>query len=66
VPTFGGARGNPIVLSRAALDAVLSRPGGFGCRQFIEKNRDLVTALEMPNDHVLRDIDLPSDYAGLG
>jgi molybdenum cofactor cytidylyltransferase len=66
VPTFGGARGNPIVLSRAALDAVLSRPGGFGCRQFIDKNRDLVTALEMPNDHVLRDVDVPSDYAALG
>jgi molybdenum cofactor cytidylyltransferase len=65
VPTFGGARGNPIVLSRAALDAVLSRPGGFGCRQFIDKNRDRVTTLEMPNDHVLRDVDLPSDYAAL-
>jgi molybdenum cofactor cytidylyltransferase len=66
VPTFGGARGNPIVLSRTCLDAILSRGHGFGCRHFVDKNRDLVTTLEMPDDHVLRDVDVPSDYAALG
>ena len=65
VPTFGGARGNPIVLSRPSLDAILARGGNFGCRQFVTKNADLVRTFEMPNDHVLVDVDRPEDYAAL-
>lgn len=65
VPTFQGARGNPIVLSRANVATILSRSGNFGCRQFVEKNQDLVTTFEMPNDHILRDVDRPEDYAAL-
>jgi molybdenum cofactor cytidylyltransferase len=65
VPTFQGARGNPIVLSRANVANILARSGNFGCRQFVEKNQELVTTFEMPNDHVLRDVDRPEDYAAL-
>ena len=66
VPTFGGARGNPIVLSRASLEEILARGGNFGCRQFVAKNADVVTTFEMPNDHVTVDVDRPEDYAKLG
>ena len=65
VPIFRGARGNPIVLSRASLDAILARGGNFGCRQFVANNGDLVSTFEMPNDHVLVDVDRPEDYAAL-
>lgn len=65
VPTFGGARGNPIVLPRASLETILARGGNFGCRQFVAKNADLVRTFEMPNDHVLVDVDRPEDYAAL-
>ena len=63
VPMFQGVRGNPIVLSRASLDAILARGGNFGCRQFVANNADLVSTFEMPNDHVLVDVDRPEDYA---
>jgi molybdenum cofactor cytidylyltransferase len=66
VPTFGGARGNPIVLGWPSLESILSRGGNFGCRQFVAKNADVVTTFEMPNDHVLTDVDRPEDYAALG
>jgi molybdenum cofactor cytidylyltransferase len=66
VPTFGGARGNPIVLGWSSLESILSRGGNFGCRQFVAKNADVVTTFEMPNDHVLTDVDRPEDYAALG
>jgi molybdenum cofactor cytidylyltransferase len=66
VPTFGGARGNPIVLDRRSLESILSRRANFGCRQFVAKHADVVTTLEMPNDHVLTDVDRPEDYAALG
>ena len=65
VPTFRGARGNPIVLSRASLSSILARSGNFGCRQFVAKNPDLVTTVEMPSDHVIRDLDVPADYCAL-
>jgi molybdenum cofactor cytidylyltransferase len=63
VPTFGGARGNPIVLARESLDEILARDGNFGCRQFVAKNADVVTTVEMPNDHTVVDVDRPEDYA---
>lgn len=65
VPMFRGARGNPIVLPRASLGSILARGGNFGCRQFVAKNADLVRTFEMPNDHVLIDVDRPEDYAAL-
>jgi len=65
VPTFQGARGNPIVLARESLTEILARGGNFGCRQFVDRNADWVTALEMPDDHVLEDVDRPEDYAAL-
>jgi molybdenum cofactor cytidylyltransferase len=63
VPTFGGVRGNPIVLARATLEDILRRGGNFGCKQFVAQNADIVETFEMPNDHVLVDIDRPEDYA---
>ena len=65
VPTYGGARGNPIVLPRASLATIRERGGDFGCRQFIARNADLVRTFAMPSDHVLLDVDLPEDYAAL-
>ncbi len=65
VPTFGGARGNPIVLARSSLDEILARGGNFGCRQFVTKNADVVATFEMPTDHVLVDVDRPEDYEAL-
>jgi len=65
VPTFGGERGNPIVLARESLNEILARGGNFGCRQFVAKNADVVTTFEMPNNHVLTDVDHPHDYSSL-
>jgi molybdenum cofactor cytidylyltransferase len=65
VPTFRGARGNPIVLSSASLSDILGREANFGCKQFVAKNADLVTTFAMPNDHVLIDLDRPEDYEAL-
>jgi molybdenum cofactor cytidylyltransferase len=65
VPTFAGARGNPIVLARKSIDDILLRGGNFGCKQFVSKNADIVETFVMPNDHVLVDLDSPEDYAAL-
>jgi molybdenum cofactor cytidylyltransferase len=65
VPTYLGARGNPLVLARSSLIDILARGGTFGCRQFVAKHSDIVTTFKMPNDHVLDDIDRPEDYDAL-
>ena len=65
VPMYRGTRGNPIVLDRNGLDQILARGGKFGCRQLTTHHADLVEPYEMPNDHVVKDIDRPEDYAAL-
>jgi xanthine dehydrogenase accessory factor len=65
VPMYRGTRGNPIVLDRYGLDQILARGGKFGCRQLTTHHADLVEPYEMSNDHVLKDIDRPEDYAAL-
>lgn len=62
VPTYAGKRGNPIVLERTRCDEILGRQGNFACRQFIERNADLVSTVEMERDHVIVDVDRDQDY----
>jgi len=44
---------------------ILADRKNLGCKRLIEKNPELVTVLEMPNDHVLMDLDTPEAYANL-
>ncbi len=62
VPTYGGQRGNPIILAYEHRNSILSSGRNLGCKQLIEKNPDLVCTVEMENDHVLIDMDTPKDY----
>ena len=65
VPTYQGARGNPIVLAYAHRQSILAGDRNLGCRRLIEKNPEMVTALEMDNDHVVFDLDTPDAYRRL-
>lgn len=62
VPFHKGRRGNPIVMDFSQREAILAERRNLGCKRLIEKNPELVTVLEMPNDHVLVDIDTPQAY----
>ncbi len=65
VPVYKGQRGNPIVLDYAHRETILADRKNLGCKRLIEKNPELVTVLEMPNDHVLVDLDTPEAYANV-
>jgi len=65
VPTYQGRRGNPIVLSYAHRGQILGGGRNLGCKRLIERNPELVTTVEMDNDHVVFDLDTPEDYATL-
>jgi len=62
VPTFQGARGNPIVISQQCRSDIVSGKRNLGCRKFIENNPDLVEMVEMPGPGVIIDLDTPLEY----
>jgi molybdenum cofactor cytidylyltransferase len=62
VPTYQGRRGNPIVLAYAHRARILGDGRNLGCKRLIERNPELVTTVEMANDHVVFDLDTPEDY----
>lgn len=62
VPTHGGQRGNPVVLSHAQRESILAGNRNLGCRRFIDNNPDLVRAWPVDNDHFTRDLDTPEEY----
>jgi molybdenum cofactor cytidylyltransferase len=65
VPTWAGRRGNPIVLDYAQRATILAGGHNLGCRHLIERMPERITSFEMPNDHVVFDLDTPADYAAL-
>jgi molybdenum cofactor cytidylyltransferase len=65
VPRVGGKRGNPIVLDWAACEEILDGGADFGCRQFIDRNPDRVTAFDTGNDHYTVDLDSREDLLAL-
>jgi len=65
VPTYQGARGNPIVLACAHREQILAGERNLGCRRLVEKHPELVTALAMDTDHVVFDLDTPQAYQEL-
>lgn len=65
VPTYRGARGNPIVLAWSHRDEIVRSGRNLGCRHLIERNPEWVETIEMPSDHVVADLDTPEDYAEL-
>ena len=65
VPTYGGRRGNPIVLANAHRNEILGNEPNLGCKRLIERHPQWVTTVEMDTEHVVFDLDTPEDYAEL-
>jgi molybdenum cofactor cytidylyltransferase len=62
VPTYGGQRGNPIVLPGAQRHALEAGGVNFGCRNLIERHPEAVVRIAAPNPHYVQDIDTPATY----
>ncbi len=62
IPTWMGERGNPVMISADYVHEIRENAANPGCRQFIENNPELVSMVEMPNNHVIYDLDTPEDY----
>lgn len=60
-PTFGGRRGNPVVLSRVLFGQVRDLAGDVGARPILQRLGDRLALVEAPDDGVLFDVDAPGD-----
>jgi molybdenum cofactor cytidylyltransferase len=66
VPFFKGERGNPVILDASLRDSILGIVGDVGCKGVIKRYPEKVYAIEMANDHVVRDVDDVQAYERLG
>lgn len=60
VPCYQGQRGNPVLLTRSAVEAVLATPNQ-GCREWLDHNADHVLFIDMAHESYIRDVDTISD-----
>ena len=65
VPFFRGGRGNPVILDASLRDSILGIVGDVGCKGVIKRYPEKVYAIEMENDHVVRDVDDVQAYEKL-
>lgn len=61
IPKVNGDRGNPIVLSGAAIAQILADDQNMYCRKFIDEHPEQVSYFETDNEHYITDIDTLAD-----
>jgi molybdenum cofactor cytidylyltransferase len=62
-PVFAGRRGNPVLIGRGLLPALLTLTGDAGARRVLDGLGDRLARVEAPDDGVLFDVDQRSDLA---
>jgi molybdenum cofactor cytidylyltransferase len=60
-PTFGGRRGNPVLLGRELFPGLLALKGDEGARRILQSLGDRLALVETSDDGVLFDVDQKSD-----
>ena len=65
VPEFDGRRGNPVVVARAVVDAVLAGRPRAALRGWLDAHPGEVRRWSAPSDHFTVDLDTPADIGVL-
>jgi molybdenum cofactor cytidylyltransferase len=63
VPTYKGAWGNPVMLTRRLFDQVASLEGDAGARKLLAAHRDSVIEVPVESDSIFLDLDTPEALA---
>jgi len=63
VPTFGGARGNPVGFGSQWFETLRRCTGDAGARDVIRHNPERIDCLAVDDPAILKDIDTPQDLA---
>ena len=62
LPEYQGQKGNPVLFSATWRESILQHPEEDGCRSLLRNNPQHLCRIPMPTDHILQDIDSPTDY----
>jgi molybdenum cofactor cytidylyltransferase/nicotine blue oxidoreductase len=65
VPMVHGQRGNPVIVSRKAVQSILALDRTVACREFMLQNPQTVWQHLTDNDHFIFDLDSTQDLAAL-
>ena len=65
VPVVNGQRGNPVVVSRQAVEQILAMDRQVACREFMQQNPQTVWRHVTANDHFITDLDSVADLDAL-
>ncbi len=66
IPRYQGRRGHPVLFSRAILDELAALPSTATAKQVVHAHQDDTLNEDVGDPGVLKDIDTPADYEGLG
>jgi molybdenum cofactor cytidylyltransferase len=62
IPTFGGRNGHPVILDLKLREEILSMDPAQGLRQVVHTHASEIRRVEVTEESVLVDFDLPEDY----
>ena len=64
-PTYGGRRGNPVIIDRRYFAELLALPPEAAPRALLQRHPDDLLLVEVESDAILHDLDRPEDYERL-
>jgi molybdenum cofactor cytidylyltransferase len=64
IPTYRGARGNPVLFDRSVFPQIERIRGDVGAKSVVQRNAPRVLEVDVPDRGVLIDIDILSDLEG--
>ncbi|WP_153800681.1 nucleotidyltransferase family protein [Foetidibacter luteolus] len=65
LPRYQGEKGNPVIFSTVYKKDILEHKDMEGCKAIVQNNRQHITWVDMPTNHILQDMDYPYDYEQL-
>ena len=63
-PSYGGRSGHPVAFTSNYLDELKTLTGDVGARDVVNRNRNRLIDLEVPDKAILRDVDTPEQIHG--
>ena len=63
IPVYKGTKGHPVYFGSRYIPELLAAPPDRGARTVVRANQDNVILIDVDDKGILRDIDLPEDYA---
>jgi molybdenum cofactor cytidylyltransferase len=65
IPSYGGRRGHPVLISWRLVPALRGWPGGLGLNRFVREHADQTCECPLADPEILCDLDTPEDYQRL-